>query len=437
MRCPRCFKKIDDDCDFCTHCGHKIEKEVICPNCGTVNGAAAKFCKKCGSPLAVNSKEENQVKETKVDRGFLLNLLGKISMGLALFSMVILFGLSFSPYLISYFYSNSDFTAIGWIVKVFQNGLGSLSKDQYYLTIVNCFLVLVLFSGMIIVDVIVIGKSIPKLIKGIKENSFYSFSKEIAIVLSLFLTFYIYFVHFVLNGDSYYSDGINGWMIAALSISALSFMFGKSIDGLKKESVNLIRLISKLSLQVIAIVFISFIVFNISGDRYYLNASMGTGQTNLYRTYRLHLNNIDAASFFIHSSLTMYEESREWLQKSIVLTSVSAFIEILVWIASMIVLYKTLTIDSKGKISFKLIIGCLAFIIAGWIAGLVLNQRANEVINFINSVAKYNASFRSEQMNINAMVIGLVFSSIALLFFVALTIALQIINKRVNNNEEN
>ena len=226
-------------------------------------------------------------------------------------------------------------------------------------------------------------------------------------------------------------------MIAALSISALSFMFGKSIDGLKKESVNLIRLISKLSLQVIAIVFISFIVFNISGDRYYLNASMGTGQTNLYRTYRLHLNNIDAASFFIHSSLTMYEESREWLQKSIVLTSVSAFIEILVWIASMIVLYKTLTIDSKGKISFKLIIGCLAFIIAGWIAGLVLNQRANEVINFINSVAKYNASFRSEQMNINAMVIGLVFSSIALLFFVALTIALQTINKRVNNNEEN
>ena len=85
MRCPRCFKKIDDDCDFCTHCGQKIEKEVICPNCGTVNGAAAKFCKKCGSSLAVNSKEENQVKETKVDRGFLLNLLGKISMGLALF----------------------------------------------------------------------------------------------------------------------------------------------------------------------------------------------------------------------------------------------------------------------------------------------------------------------------------------------------------------
>jgi len=59
VNCPFCHEKIDDDANFCPHCGSNLEdkkKEIKeeasikhCPNCGKELPIDAKFCAKCGS----------------------------------------------------------------------------------------------------------------------------------------------------------------------------------------------------------------------------------------------------------------------------------------------------------------------------------------------------------------------------------------------------
>ncbi len=51
MDCPRCRQPAAADADFCTACGARLV--ATCAGCGTVNGAGAKFCKRCGRPVGV------------------------------------------------------------------------------------------------------------------------------------------------------------------------------------------------------------------------------------------------------------------------------------------------------------------------------------------------------------------------------------------------
>ena len=51
MICPRCQNEIDDDMNYCPHCGMKIEK---CPVCHQIVVPAAKFCSHCGASLHTN-----------------------------------------------------------------------------------------------------------------------------------------------------------------------------------------------------------------------------------------------------------------------------------------------------------------------------------------------------------------------------------------------
>lgn len=51
MKCPRC--QHDADAVFCQECGRRLEE--ACPGCGTANRIEAKFCKKCGQPVAATA----------------------------------------------------------------------------------------------------------------------------------------------------------------------------------------------------------------------------------------------------------------------------------------------------------------------------------------------------------------------------------------------
>ncbi len=50
MKCPRCQHENPADAVFCQECGTRLE--VVCRGCGTASQLGAKFCKKCGQPVA-------------------------------------------------------------------------------------------------------------------------------------------------------------------------------------------------------------------------------------------------------------------------------------------------------------------------------------------------------------------------------------------------
>ena len=49
-KCPNCYKEIEEDAEFCPHCGKKVRDGVTC-KCGQLNSLDAEFCKKCGAKL--------------------------------------------------------------------------------------------------------------------------------------------------------------------------------------------------------------------------------------------------------------------------------------------------------------------------------------------------------------------------------------------------
>ena len=48
MQCPRCHYELDENANFCPHCGMKI---IRCPECHAPNLEEANFCQHCGHKL--------------------------------------------------------------------------------------------------------------------------------------------------------------------------------------------------------------------------------------------------------------------------------------------------------------------------------------------------------------------------------------------------
>jgi len=49
MQCRQCRHEVPSDAQFCPECGARLG--ITCPECGTDNALAHKFCKKCGHAL--------------------------------------------------------------------------------------------------------------------------------------------------------------------------------------------------------------------------------------------------------------------------------------------------------------------------------------------------------------------------------------------------
>lgn len=66
--CPNCRKEIEDDSDYCSSCGIRIDDFIKnCPNCGKKIDIDAMFCNHCGVKIGVNEKQDkinNVIKET-------------------------------------------------------------------------------------------------------------------------------------------------------------------------------------------------------------------------------------------------------------------------------------------------------------------------------------------------------------------------------------
>jgi hypothetical protein len=53
MKCPPCQHENPADALLCQECVTRLE--VASPGCGTANQLGAKFCKKCGQPVAMTA----------------------------------------------------------------------------------------------------------------------------------------------------------------------------------------------------------------------------------------------------------------------------------------------------------------------------------------------------------------------------------------------
>ncbi|GFP24277.1 hypothetical protein HKBW3S09_01744, partial [Candidatus Hakubella thermalkaliphila] len=52
IACPQCGTVNSPGARFCKHCGARLEAQVvICPKCGAENKPEAKFCANCGTKI--------------------------------------------------------------------------------------------------------------------------------------------------------------------------------------------------------------------------------------------------------------------------------------------------------------------------------------------------------------------------------------------------
>lgn len=62
MLCPNCRKQIDENSNFCQHCGSKVVVENKCPHCGAMPlPLDAKFCPDCGKAIEEDCDEAKEV----------------------------------------------------------------------------------------------------------------------------------------------------------------------------------------------------------------------------------------------------------------------------------------------------------------------------------------------------------------------------------------
>lgn len=236
MRCVNCGNRIKDDFEFCPKCGTKVIRELVCQKCGTVNDPDSLFCKKCGSALNEHVKtEEKPVNEplrepqkpaihTKsVSKGKFINSI--IASSLSLCAMILIFSFLFVPFISDGFLPTGEYTIIYHLKQVFGTGIRNLANNNQIATIFNVFAILVLFVASGIFTLVMIGLSIPKLVKGIMQRKFFNLSGKMMQCFTLFLVTFVYFIGFIQSEELYYSDSISGWIIFLVIFVCLAAIY--------------------------------------------------------------------------------------------------------------------------------------------------------------------------------------------------------------------
>lgn len=62
IKCKSCNKEISDKSKTCIHCGHPIEREIYCIECGNLIGENENFCNKCGCHVEIETSKDKMSK---------------------------------------------------------------------------------------------------------------------------------------------------------------------------------------------------------------------------------------------------------------------------------------------------------------------------------------------------------------------------------------
>lgn len=437
MKCPSCHKEISEDCEFCPFCGKKIVKELICPKCHTSNDISFLYCKKCGASLKETTEAKpNQNGETNKPKKGLSksfnNVLEIVAMGLTFLAFGFLLGFVFCPFLFDAFFPSDDTTIISWISDVFKN-FNTLIEDQQYIKIVNVFIVLVLFVSFSILAVLFIAINIPKLIKAIKEKTFYDFSRFLIILYLIFIALFVYFAKYVLNTDRAVLEAFGGAPIFVLVFTPIVLAFNFLVKTLAIEKKDVRSIIFDSILIVVAFVFLTITIFNL-GDGFFsitgIYRVIGTVDTTA--SFRAQVVNMDVYSTFMAVANNYYSNAYD-IVASFTVCSLIAFALEIILLASCLMLLNHLFRNYPTKrinLSYGIVLSTISLALA--IAALVLNQKTNDSINQINDMNLYNGKLISSFDNSHNVAVIVMLSLVLVLFVTAL-----VLDSRKNKKAEN
>ena len=424
MKCPNCNKRIADDCDFCTYCGHKIERERVCPNCHTPNDLNASFCKKCGTKLVDNKvnetpKEEKPVEEPKpkVSKNVNIDRILKIgSSSLIIFSILMILIMMFTPFLASDFYPNSDFTLLSWSINVLKLGTKDLFHSYMYVEFINSIVLLILLATILVIGGIFLAKSILRLIRTIKENNYIDSSKYLTELYVLFSGIYVYFVNIVMNPERPYADGIGGGVLFILIFIPMILCFNLFVKYRLEDKVELSTTIMRIVSRAIIFIIIWIALANIGGDRYLLSVGFNHHGKSNYA-----LGNIDVIDFFLRSAPVLLDTSLEYLTPALIFSGVAAFFElvILVLFLRVIVDLGTTGINKRGKYKLGIILSIAIFICS--IIVIISNTVCLAYLEKLNSVSKYGVDITGSLMNLGMVITYSILSIVMLAHFIVIS----------------
>ena len=429
MRCPNCYSKISDDCTFCTKCGHKIERERVCPSCQTVNDIYSRFCKNCGEQLVSDNKSNTKElnKETKhIDKRYALNIISLVSMGLMLLSFVIIAIALFTPFLYSSFFPMSDYTIIGWSSNILGGDIDFLFERYQYVIFANAIIMLVLLCTTFIVTSLFFGLDIPKFIKALKEKEYYDFSKRVTIVYALFVFTTVYFTKFVMNEDWVYVDGFGVFPLVVIILVPILLVTNcvvkESIENDCRIGLLLLRACFRLFVFVLAMV----VVFNLGGNHFNIIAQ----QYEVTGSTVVKVGDMGLISYLLDNAHILTQSSAEYVAEALVYAGVTAIFEIVILSISCGLIRGSLSNNLRKKNNY--ILGAILSLIMLSLSALALvyDDLCATSLNKIDDAFKYNFKYVASLLSSPSIILCIVLSS----FLVISNAVCLILDMKFDNN---
>ncbi len=440
MKCPNCHTEIDDDSIFCPHCGKVIE--IPCPKCGKKNASNSKFCKFCGELLEKKEPENEKQEKAPVDKTKrkekVSRILSIIAMSGMIFSMVLLFGLSFGPFMEDDFYSASMFTVIGYTINAVKPGIKEMVDARDILPLINSILMLAWLLLITIFSIIFIAKGVPKLVNAIKEKKYFDFSKNVVVLYVLFITLFVYFKGFAYSEDSF-CEKCSGCAMFAVIFVFLLLAFNLFVKEFNEQRHDYGRIIFRASSRILAFIFILVILFSIGGTRYSLQIYYMPDNSNpLYPLNEQLLSStnsgeLGAITLLIKGSKYVYTTYSDQFVPLFIVVAIPLVLECVIFVFGNLSLKNLFAQDvNKPAKGIANVISCaVMFVLSiGNIIALVLSK---EIINSFAPAKVYGLSTICDP-KISLPITILVFSVLLLANSIVILV-LENKNKEQNNEE--
>ena len=406
--CPKCGQKNDPSSLFCKHCGAKLGEEVV---------------EKKEQPKKVKaSPEDREKRKDKVSFIFFI-----ISMSLLLYSMVLILGLSFAPFMEDEFYPASDYTIIQYVINVFKQGIGNLVSDYQIIPIVNAFALLAWLVALVTLCIVFITLSTINLVKNIKSKTYCDFSKQTIALLILYISLAAYFIGFVIKQDGGETAKLSGNVTHVIIISGAALIFNLFTKEFVEDKHSLFNIIFRGVVRLVIFIFATVVVFSIGGYRFHLittfSDSVGTTVTSDY-------GNLGLVSFLLKNIMDIEDTALPFLILIIAFSLAAFVLEALslVFGGQLIKGCFSRSINEKQKHISRIIFSGLMLSFA--ISTTIFNAVTKMIINKIDSVDYYGVKMVS-RIN-NALPITCIVMSALLL---AVSIISLVIDKSKNKEE--
>ena len=321
MKCPFCHNEIDNDSVFCPLCGKAID--LVCPKCGKNNSSHSKFCKYCGEPLEAK-EEKDEAKPKKNRKESASRILSIIAMSAIIFSMVLVFGLAFAPFLQDSFFPVSSFTVIGYAVEALKPGFKALIETKDFLLMANSGILILLLTALVVLSIVALAKCIPLFVKSLKEKKYTDFTKSLIPPYVLFVVLLVYFRGFAFSEDVLVTEASDCAMFVVHFVFLL-FAFNIFVKEFNNEKHNYALAIARGASRVLIFAFVITTILCIGGYRY--SVRIWTTIEESIGAKTADANNLGVISILVKDMETMYPSVTKLITEVLIVLAIPVMLE--------------------------------------------------------------------------------------------------------------